>query len=61
MFREIRTSERITDRDEEVRRNERLMDILDKRLTKETVEELKNFKKNEAESTFDPDRRIVVG
>ena len=58
MFREIRTSERITEQD--ARRNERLMQILDKRISDETIEELNNLEK-EAEAAFDPDKRIVWG
>lgn len=60
MFREIRTSERITDQDE--RKNRRLMEILDKRISDETIEELNNFWNEEfgkEASTFDPDKRIM--
>lgn len=67
MFREIRTSERITERDkEEARKNRRLMEILDKRISDETTKELNNFWEEEfkrvaEEATFDPDKRIVMG
>lgn len=57
MFREIRTSERITDQDE--RNRKELIAIFDKRISDETIKELKEFRK--AAETFDPDKRIVVG
>ena len=64
MFREIRTSERITDQDE--RRKDELMRILDKRIgTKEFEDDMRfleeEFGRVASEATFDPDRRIVVG
>lgn len=66
MFREIRTSEKITDRFVEKKFNE--FDP-DKRIvpkTNITMEECDKFWRQEseriaAESTFDPDKRIVVG
>lgn len=64
MFREIRTSERITDQDE--RRNRMLMDIFDKRIGSKEFEKDMEFWKQEfgreaEEAAFDPDKRIVVG
>lgn len=60
MFREIRTSERITDQEERKRRE--LMAIFDKRISDETIKELNEFWAKEFEKeaeTFDPDKRIM--
>lgn len=60
MFREIRTSERITDQDE--RKKRELIAIFDKRISDETIKELNEFWVKEFEraaETFDPDNRIM--
>lgn len=61
MFREIRTSEKITDRFEEQNRNRRLMEIFDKRITDLTEEDRKFLEKDcKNNDNFDPDARIIV-
>lgn len=56
MFREIRSSERITD--QMIRQNNMTMAILDKRISDTTREELRKVKATEEK--FDPDKRIRV-
>ena len=59
MFREIRTSERITENSVVTATNYELMRLLDKRISDSTIEEIKNIRKEERkESRFDPDKRI---
>jgi len=59
MFREIRTSERITDNTVAIATNYELMRLLDRRISDSTREEIKNIRNEERkESRFDPDKRI---
>lgn len=58
MFREIRTSERITDTSV-TSTNYELMRLLDKRISEKTIEEIRNIRNEERKvSKFDPDKRI---
>lgn len=63
MFREIRTSERITDRErrENEERNRRLMEIFDKRITDQTEEDRKFLEEDcGINDDFDPDARVII-
>lgn len=63
MFREIRTSERISELDQQIAREEqrRLNEIFDKRIGTETEEDrefLKKYEERHKKDEFDPDERI---
>lgn len=59
MFREIRTSERITDNTVTTNNMHLMMALLDRRISDNTREEMKKIRKEERkESRFDPDKRI---
>lgn len=63
MFREIRSTERITDRErrENEERNRRLMEIFDKRVTDQTEEDRKFLEEvYGTNDDFDPDARVII-
>ena len=58
MFREIRTTERITDTMVRTSVNNNVMRILDRRITPNTKRELEEARGERKESRFNPDKRI---